>query len=419
MILWTDKFHTRRLEGIINTDNHKNNYMLQYIVGLKGLLTIIILILHIIICFYPATYYGIDGQIAECGYRYNWELFVGRTPLLFFYNGSFAVYIFFIVSGFLLTKSIYKSQKVLYDLKKLILRIEFFCITIFLSILFSYAVIFWGFNHNYEVGYLIGNGALYGYLYPKDAGSFLSIFKDLFDVFRGWSIYNVPLWFMSCEIVGTLYTYCFCIIRKKTKTKAIFALMILVSLVTSIVFRKQYIICFLAGILFNEFGKINEKKESRLISNSVFKNVFILFLIFLGILFGGYPIIKSNDRLFYECFPNIPYEYYYVMGSICIFYAIMYSYIIQKLLNNKILGKIGEISYYVYLFHFPVYMSLGMYLFLNLNENLKIQYDIAAFISGFISILFSLCIALLFNSTLGQIIKKQTLLRKAIKLDKV
>ena len=64
-------------------------------------------------------------------------------------------------------------------------------------------------------------------------------------------------------------------------------------------------------------------------------------------------------------------------------------------------------------------MSLGMYIFLYLYEALKIHYDLAAFISGFITILFSLCIALLFNSTLGQILKKQTLLRKAIKLDRV
>ncbi|WP_019915138.1 acyltransferase family protein [Paenibacillus sp. HW567] len=71
---------------------------LLYLNGLRGVAALVVVFSHYTLSFFPALHTGNTSDVYN-----SFELFVSGSPLNVFYNGSFAVFIFFILSGFVLS----------------------------------------------------------------------------------------------------------------------------------------------------------------------------------------------------------------------------------------------------------------------------------------------------------------------------
>jgi hypothetical protein len=80
---------------------------LTHIDGLRGLAALVVMVSHFLCTFYPAfqTIDAVDVQT-----RSGIELFITATPFNFWYNGNFAVCIFFVISGYVLSYSYFQNR---------------------------------------------------------------------------------------------------------------------------------------------------------------------------------------------------------------------------------------------------------------------------------------------------------------------
>lgn len=66
--------------------------------GLKGICAIIVVLLHFVTGFFPTMYNG-DISLQHLGI----EAIISNSPLFVLINGQFVVYIFWAISGFLIS----------------------------------------------------------------------------------------------------------------------------------------------------------------------------------------------------------------------------------------------------------------------------------------------------------------------------
>lgn len=377
-----------------------------FVDALRGSMVIKVLVLHFIICFYPAIFYGVENTWVECTQGFAWETIIGKSPLFQFINGSFAVYQFWLISGFVLGIKLKNSCPIKVNIRDLLARLEYFVITVGAALLFSYILLCLGLNFNGIVGEEFGNGALTGYLYPMQPEGIVSLIKDWIYVFyRGSSFYNVTLWFMKYAFWGSIFTYVVMFLMNKAR-KWQFQIVLLLFITIGIVFLKRYnYLPFIFGIFMAMYGEnIRYFVMGR---NKLLVFIFLTLLLILGIACGGYPINHDIEKGFYNLFPKVRYEFYYVIGASIIFWVYYISDFYRQLIEIKPLIWIYRNSFAIYLLHFPIIMTLGMRLFYLCNVTWKINYHVAAMITILITSAVIFWVASITTRYVKPVLKKQ------------
>ena len=245
--------------------------------------------------------------------------FTGTLNNPFWHNevgfyGKFGVHIFFVISGFIIPYSMYKSN---YKLKnfwrfvlKRIIRIEpAYIFSIVLIIIISYAAKLSPYNLNSNLDFFTVN-------------SFLHLFY-LIDFFNGYWL-NPVFWTLAIEFqFYILIALLFSFLHNTSKPIKLFILFFGCALpfllkVDFLVFN--YLLLFIPGYLFYLFYIQKLKLE-----------FFILFLLLIAILNG------------------LKFELY---TALCPLITISFIYFIKK--PKRILMFLGKISFSVYLLHTPI-----------------------------------------------------------------
>src|SRR5687767_11167726 len=89
----------------MNTELQKNK--LEFLDGVRGVAAIIVVLHHFGIAFFPAINF-LDPEKIHLG-NGQLELTIAKTPLNIFFNGGFAVSVFFVLSGFVLSYKFHLS----------------------------------------------------------------------------------------------------------------------------------------------------------------------------------------------------------------------------------------------------------------------------------------------------------------------
>lgn len=80
---------------------------IKYLNGIRGLAALFVVANHFVVAFYPALYNSDINQIHTASAV---ELLIAKSPLNLFYNGNFAVCIFFILSGYVLSNKYFSTM---------------------------------------------------------------------------------------------------------------------------------------------------------------------------------------------------------------------------------------------------------------------------------------------------------------------
>src|SRR6185312_17539398 len=78
---------------------------IKYLEGLRGLAALSVILHHFLVAFYPLSYYG-DNTPSHLG---NIEMLYFQSPFSFLTNGNFMVAIFFVLSGYVLSDSYFRT----------------------------------------------------------------------------------------------------------------------------------------------------------------------------------------------------------------------------------------------------------------------------------------------------------------------
>jgi len=175
--------------------------------SLRGIAALIVVIAHYLAAFYPYTIFGNQGGYQQ---HADWENMVFYPPFGLLVAGHFAVCLFFILSGYVLSYSYLgeskRRQKILASIIKRPIRLGGL---VWLAIICGSLLWYCGLFFNGEVSDLTSSKPWLNSFWEKNF-NFNAFFIDFASsAFSKGSIYNPPLWTIKIELYGSLMVYLF------------------------------------------------------------------------------------------------------------------------------------------------------------------------------------------------------------------
>lgn len=326
---------------------------------------------HLALIFYPGLHESDlinNNQVIQ---------FIFNSPIPFIYSGSAAVYIFFTLSGFILSHAFMNGRDVLYNATSMSAKRYFrlaipatasciFCLIVLTSDLPSRDML-----SAWIQSYKVDTPSLLNAIYSGSISSF----------FGSGSSYNPVLWTMKIELIGSFLTYFLCLTLIKSDRKGslllFFGLMLFISTMPQ---KEKYgYISFLFGI-YIYFSRLS------------INNATALILMTCGVYAGGvhygstaYSYIINHSRFFINGEESNAAILFNFMSGVIITFSIITNRTLRKIFSNNIFVYMGKVSFSVYLFHLPFMLVISVWLF-NAFYTMNLGYFLSATLSSLLSL---------------------------------
>jgi peptidoglycan/LPS O-acetylase OafA/YrhL len=344
--------------------------------GLRGLAALVVLVYHLRLAFFPSTATYVKDHLGFMPWPF--ARFV-RLMLEGLSNGSFSVYIFWVMSAFVLALQFFNKSR----LREVVLAHDYLenatlrrfprlLIPVLASVMFAYGLMSLGLMYNHELTHLLTSAQesvwlsnCYnfkpGFWDALLAGSWSSFFD-----YGSSSTYNNVLWTMKPELFGSLFLFSFLGLFGHGKIR-IFLYPVLA--VFSFYLRVFWLESFIAGILLCDLY-VNLPRipaPSRWLGSVI---IVVRRNSYLSALAWSFFILLAGLR-----------NYGGVLYTILAFFAISFAVISapsQRLLSTPPVLFLGKISFGLYLVHVPVICSFSSWLYIQLLPLLSASLVISA-----------------------------------------
>lgn len=344
--------------------------------GLRGLAAIAVVVSHFILAFYPALITG-NMKYAHTSY----EGWVHGTPLAIGYAGTFAVAIFFVLSGFVLSVGFFRkgdAESVKSMAMGRYLRLMIPALT---SVLLAYILIKIGSGY---IASSAGDSTKSWYLHSwvMDAGLVDAVKNGMVGIFMdGGSAYNNVLWTMKIEFFGSFLVFVFLLLFAKSKYR------LFVYLGLAAATFNTWFLPFVIGIAIADLymhGRLDNLKHS----------YFVLPLLAGGILFGSFPH-KGVELTLYSILQKLDFSwigvknfhhemFYLTIGATMFILAVLLSRRLAQFLKHPRVSTLGKYTFALYLTHPLILLSFSSGMFVVLHNTLG--YNKAAVLTMILSI---------------------------------
>ncbi|MDP1801223.1 MAG: acyltransferase [Bacteroidota bacterium] len=340
---------------------------LAYLEGLRGIAALIVVFHHLVLLFYPALNYGNS---------FNTTInTIAVSPLNIFYNGDFAVCLFFVLSGYVLSyKYILTNDPHIlagYAIKRYFRLMPLIAISVIVIFLFNRLNCF----HTQKLNDDLHLGDWLTTMFNGDP-SLVAMLKNIFyGIFLfGDNSYNPVVWSMGIEFIGSMLLFGFLLFNHKLKPKWI---LFVIVLLLALYLKRYYYISFLLGYALCYF----DQKELFRVRSIILK--FILLL--AGIMCASYPADWQHWNTSIYAFMTFEgldlFSFYHVFGSGILLMLITQHQASKQFFSLKPVLFLGKISFPMYLFHLIVLILVTPHVFswfiLTFNYNVCVLICIA------------------------------------------
>jgi peptidoglycan/LPS O-acetylase OafA/YrhL len=343
--------------------------------GLRGLASVAVLVGHLVIAFWPVLYSVNHPYHANYPKLAGW---IASTPARVLIDGQFAVAIFFLLSGFVLSLSFFKTGSFDALSSAAIRRYFRLMIPASVSILFAYAVMKAGWMYNKEATQYMTRTVGFehqwlGYFYnftPHLKNALRECYWDTF--FGPTALYNQNLWTMSVELAGSFVVYCFLAMFGNLRRRAICYAVVGACLILN---NRQYIFDFLVGMAICDLYVSNLKANRKI----------------------WIPLPIALALVYASCYLNVikisgPYKFWWVnlekrviydtVAATILVTTVAFSGTLQKAFQRRIFMFLGKISFALYLVHLVLICSLASGCYLLLRQQASLSHNKAAAIAS-------------------------------------
>ena len=374
-----------------------------YIDGIRGISSILVILCHLACVFIPGLYFV---ENIHNGFEKIWI----NSPLNVLTNGTMAVQSFFVLSGFLIARKMYQSNRrfssPLREYRNL-LRV------VIPGIMFSAALMLFGLMFHLQAAEHNSTLAFVNH-YNNFQPTLLSIFKDIFySSFVDKSIYNGPFWTIKHEFLGALLITAISFYLASSKYSKLYYIILGIILL----FVTPYLVSFVIGaFVLDSIHKENDddtligKALRWLLSKKVL--VGILFVIGLYLLCANNYLSNIWKPFKLLKFLNITSEVVVASGLGLCLLCIEKTQIVKKVLSIRPLLFLGKISAYTYAFHWPVILSLGCGMYLLLENSLPYYYCVLIISAAVITA--TILLAFMFTRVLPKILLAESRIKDTI-----
>ncbi|MGZ9587332.1 acyltransferase family protein [Paenibacillus marinisediminis] len=357
------------------------NKKIIYLDGLRGTAAFIVVITHFFQVFAPYVFEG-NPEIIHFGF----EQFAAQTPINLLFNGNFAVCLFFVLSGYVLSHRYFQSKDrsiVYFSALKRYVRLA---VPAFASVLIAYLIMVFGLGYYNDI-----NGLTRASMpdpYQADPSILTLVREGLFNTFfTHGSQYNPVLWTMTYELFGSFIIFIFLIALGARRVRIIgYAAL-------AWFFIDSYYLGFVLGMLLSDLR--NSGRDWLGYIRYPWVNAA---LVIIGIYLGSYPYVSSEGTVYsvlvWGAGSISLFVFYHIIGSFLILTALLNSSRMQTLFSLKPFAYLGKVSFSLYLVHFTIICSFSSYLFLKMNPALP--YGVNVLLTTVISLVLIFAAAHLF-----------------------
>lgn len=351
--------------------------------SIRGLACLAVVFSHLSLSFFPFLHHFDQSEISNSAL----QSFFYHSPFAFWYSGTAAVFLFFVLSGYVLSYAILrKPDLVKAKIQSMLIKryprlaIPALASCLLIWLIFQVIQIDSSQISNWFQAYVTQDISLQHAIYEGTIGSFFFAESDT----------NWVLWTMHIELFGSL---------------ALFLLLYLYQL-------KRYLF-FIASILLPVCA-FYWKGEGFLLGISSFVIGIYFFLYakklsypvaIVMFLFGLYLAGAHNGSWSYQWIHAFlgerTYEYGNFFGGVLIVYSILMSPKLSTQFDHSVLVWLGKLSFSIYLLHLIVLYVVGLPIF-NYLLSLGVDYATSAVIASIIFIALTLCASEYFSRWVDQ-----------------
>lgn len=365
---------------------------LDYINGLKGIGAGIVYLCHFVFAFYYGMY---SLEISDCHLPGNLEIAIGRSPLNILFSGNFAVRLFLVMSGYVLCLGYFRTK----DKKRLLISAAKRYIRLLPPILVCNILICLlmpaGAFLNVAVSEMTGSAWLAGFN-RCEPNMFKAVLEAVFGCFfMGTNQFNGVLWTIPFLFSGALLVYAAAWLIGDKKWRYI-----VYTVLAAALFLTDYAGVFMGFVLCDVMYTQPKLVEW------VKKQKWLLWIVFiLGVYLSSYPSAGTHlEGTMYGIIPIVMVVPFHLAGALLLVAAVVCLEPLQKFFALPVFVKLGNISYSLYLVHFPVIATTGCGLFGLLYG--KLSYNPAVFITFVVTTVLVLAVSVGFSKYIEPLGKK-------------
>jgi peptidoglycan/LPS O-acetylase OafA/YrhL len=348
---------------------------IAYLESIRGLAAVQVLLLHFLAAFAPDLVFSLPAAAPVAGY-------IHLSPLYFLYDGYSAVYIFFVLSGYVLTRSF--ERNLAQPSSQILARVVRLGLPALAATLVAAAVMLMFGRANVPAGELSGS-AWFASQWDTEVSIFAVIRDGIVNAlllgYRGlpgvaflapWQqpverSFVTPLWTLSIEFYGSMVVLGLCCARR---SRALWWPVVLLGAIFAI--RSAYI-CFFVGHLLAAFHRAEKPEPGRQLL-PVFFIVSGIFLCVLAEVWQPEWLRRLCADPTYLLFPGqfAPMQQK-TFGAILVLVGIIDLEVARRFLSRSWLVARSQLSFPVYLIHWPILFGPAAALFLLLNGVVGIE----------------------------------------------
>ncbi|WP_427137213.1 acyltransferase family protein [Psychrobacillus psychrodurans] len=337
---------------------------LKWLDGIRGLAALVVVVGHYLCAYYPSVF---TGSVKDSHFDGLIDVRLADTPFNLFWNGYFAVSIFFVLSGFVLSTKFFSSKDYSFIVSSGIRRYVRLVIPVTFSCVIAYCLL--KANLFFNEG-LANYTKAYWYLpnYYNFEASFIDMLKkSLIDTFIygvDTISYNPVLWTMKIEFFGSLLVFAMALLFGQLRNRYILYIILIWF------FIDTYYVAFIFGMVLSDLYN-NKTVVFVFIKNKTIK----LMLLLCGLFFGSFPTVIATDKNIYS---YLTFDFlggrhgsmtiFHLIGATIIIFVVLSSKNFKKIFSHRTLLFLGEISFSMYLLHFIILFSFSGYLSIKLSR---------------------------------------------------
>ncbi len=332
--------------------------------SMRGIASLIVILNHFFAVFFPYTVFGIQANNVAPA---HWQQMLFYPPFGLFIGANCAVNLFFILSGYVLSRKYLGEPDMRVGLVAAAVKRPI-RLGGLVWLTMTAGAILWYFNlfANEPVAELTGaapwlNGYWSGHL------NISQFFMDLLMApFENGTQYNPPLWTIEKELYGSFIVYLFLFLVGKYRYRQVIAIVLIFASYSSL---SQG---FWIGLLAADMIKHARYPVQRLPRP-------LFWLLVLGfVYFSSFPHDVDPAFLGTTVYGWLPKNVllgggYPMLAAVLVFILVMTDEGLQKFLHKPVFQFLGRLSYGIYAVHFLIIGSWSCWLFLQLQDVLSYQ----------------------------------------------
>ena len=351
--------------------------------SIRGLACLAVVFSHLAMSFFPYLHHFDINETTDI----KWVNAIHHSPFGFLYSGDAAVFVFFVLSGFVLSYAILKSpDQFSYKIKSMMIkRYPRLMIPALTSCLIIWSVFQFIHIDSQHVGgwlqaFTAQNFSLKQAFYEGTIGAFL--FSD--------SNINWVLWTMTIELMGSFALFFLLYLYHNKKTAFFIASLLIPCL--AYYWRGQGFCFGISSFIFGMYIYLYAKP---------IKSMTAVMMLLLGLYFAGAHNTSSAYSWIHQILGEATYDYCNFFAGVLIVYSILMNPVLSKALDHPILVWLGKLSFSIYLLHLLMLYLICIPLF-NLFLSWQLNYSISVIISASGAILMTLLVANLYSRYVDQ-----------------